>query len=43
MRRWIGATEAVAERLTEVIEREQLDDCMTVRPLPAGVTVPSWD
>ncbi len=40
---WFCATQAVAERPSEVIERERLDDCMTVHPLPAGVTVPSWD
>ena len=40
---WFCATRAVADRLTELIERERLDDCMTVHRLPTGVAVPSWD
>ena len=40
---WFCATGAIGQRLDAVIREEQLDDCMTVRPLPTGVTVPRRD
>jgi hypothetical protein len=40
---WFCATGAIGQRLDTLIREEQLDDCMSVHALPAGVAVPRWD
>jgi hypothetical protein len=39
---WLCAGEPVRRRLAELIRREQVDDFMTVEPLPAAIAVASW-
>ena len=39
---WFAGKEPVRRRLAELIGREQLDDFITVQPLPSGITAFRW-
>jgi hypothetical protein len=39
---WFGATPAIRQRLSALVERERMEDFISVEMLPAEIAVPPW-